>query len=287
MAAVLTALGCGQDNLSSYAPRGPSAKRNMFMWLAGWPCRHFAVEDVESERADYEWEVDYFEFGRPGQPTFRSLCALVNTYFQDWDRLVIIERVGCRGEPWHGYIVLGCTPDGFKAVTNLEGRLWDWKCRLEPRRLRVDGRTLSGVLDELDRFEESTKTVGLLWFEARDWPLYVLHDLRRTGRQICFGVRAYRVAEADWAKAETESSGMGWDEISDLLDKNPGAECVRLDSPRGFELMKVGARYAPLIAAVWDAIMGIEDKGILGPYEELTPTDPSAEGVTSGASVGK
>ena len=88
------------------------------------------------------------------------------------------------------------------------------------------------------------------------------------------GVRAYRVAEeADWAKAETESSGMGWDQISDLLDKNRTSECVRLDSPRGFELMKVGARYAPLMAAVWKAIMGVEDKGIMGPYEEVTGTD--------------
>ncbi len=273
---LLSASGCGPDYLPHYAPKGPSADAGMFMSLAYWPNRHFAVREVEHEgeslKPRYDWEVNYFHMERPSQAPFRTLCALVNTYFQDWERLVIIERVGTTSEPWFGYIVLGVTPDGPKALTNLEGRLWDWKCRLEPRRLRVDQRAIQDVLAELDAADvPSVEMTGLLWFEERDWPLYLLHDLRRDGREFSFGVRAYRVAEADWAKAEAESRDMGWDEISHLLEKHPKSECVRLDSRRGFELMMVGAKYAPLMATAWKGIMGVEDRGIMNhPYEDVT-----------------
>ena len=271
VAHLLLASGCGPAYLLAYTPIGPSADPDIFEPLAYWPRMHFVVNNLEREgenlTAYYESEVDLFYLQRLQQPAFRSLCALLNTYFQDWDRLVIIERVGHREELWYGYVVLGLTPDGPKAVTNMvanKGWCWDWQSRLEPRRLRVDRKRVQSVFEELDRVKSLTKRTGLIWFEARDWPIFLLHDLKRDGQDFSLGVRGYG---APWARLQAADSVLGWDEISKLLedaDMAVSSECVLFKSPRGYELKRVGDRYATLMAFVWYSITGLENAAILG-----------------------
>jgi hypothetical protein len=283
---VLLASGCGPGDLSTYTARGPSAQPGTFGSLAYLPTTHLVADGIRGKAAKskeveeyYTSEIEFLFNERLTQPTFRSLCALLNTFFQNWDRLVIIERIAYEGELWYGYAVLAQTPSGPKAVTNMvadRGSRWGWECCLQPRQVRLEPRRVAMTLDMLDTFANDTANRGLLWFDTGSMPIFVLHYVRRDGRMwstSSFGISGYGIGEKAWQKHEVESYFMSWEEISKLLSNNVQPECVSFESPRGGELKKVGASYANLMAIVWKCILGLEDATILGDDEEVTVLD--------------
>jgi len=279
-AVLLLGSGCGPGYLPDYTARGPSAQPGVFLSLAYWPNKHMVVERLTEKdcTAFYSEEVDFLRRERPGQPAFRSLCAVLNTHFDGWERLVVIERLGYREDLWYGYVVLGVTPRGTRAVTNMaanDDSPWDWQGQLEARRLCISREQAELVLEDLDRMEKFTEMTGLIWFDARDWPMYVLHDVRAGGRELSFGIRGCGAPGRNWTETKVAGYFMGWEEASNLVAKyqRPESECVPYASPRASELKKVGASYATLMAIVWKRIMGLEDAGILGHDHEVALTE--------------
>jgi hypothetical protein len=270
---LLLVSGCRQGQLAAYAPRGPSGQPDTFWCLVEWPARHWVVEAVEEngidQRSVYAYEVDHLFCARLSQPTFRSLCGLVNTYFQKWDRLIIIERLAYTEPLWYGYLVVAFGPDGPQAVTNMApeyGSPWGWQCHLPPRPLRVDRERLAPVIADLDRAVGAASTGALLWFDAVDTPIFVLHDVRADGHAFSFGIRGYGEEGREWLKYELASRFLEDQEVSRLLNKGKAedAEFALYGSARGDELKMVGAHYARLMARVWESTLGLEDATILG-----------------------
>jgi len=231
------------------------------------------VEAVEKKGIDqrpaYQYDIEHLFGARLSQPTFRSLCALLNTYFEDWDRIIIIERLAYTEPLWYGYVVVAFAPDGHKAVTNMApeyGSPWGWQCHLPPRPLRVDRERLAPVIADLDRAVGAASRGALLWFDAIDTPIFVLHHVRPDGRTFSFGIRGYGEDGREWLKDDRASYSLEYQKISELLNKSEaeGSEFVLYESARGSELKTVGALYAWLMARVWEGVLGLEDATILG-----------------------
>jgi len=142
------------------------------------------------------------------RPDRGSLCGLVNTYFQEWDRLIIIERLAYTEPLWYGYVVVAFGPDGPEAVTNMapeHGSPWGWLCGLRPRRVRIDRERLAPVIADLDGAIGASSRGALLWFDAVDTPICVLHDVRADGHAFSFGIRGYGEEGREWLKYELAS----------------------------------------------------------------------------------
>lgn len=269
--------------MQAYAPRGPSCEPGLFKCLSDWPTRHYIVEALEREGIrlgieDYSYNIEHLFDGRLSQPTFHSLCALLNSYFKDWDRIIIIERLAYVEPLWYGYVVLAFTPEGPKAVTNMVAdppSPWDWESRLQPRKLSLDRKRLLVALSELDKQAEVSTKTGLLWFDAIDMPIFVLHYVKRDGVRFSFGIsgfwHGYGPSYEEWSESESVSLFKERKFASDVFEKAEAweDEIVQYNSSRGKELMKVGASYARLMAFVWEAIMGLEDATIRGKEDRL------------------
>lgn len=271
---LFAASGCCTESLLEYSPAGPSAREEVLETLAVDLPYHFVVPQASAENMTSDdllrtasWIVDDAVRHRPASPDFRCLCALINRYFGAWQRLVIIERMGFTRHEY-GFVVVAVTPEGMRALTNLRCETPSFLVEsLPPRPLRLDPRMVRLTLNELDR----ARTVlpwRLLWFEASDSPLYVLHDIKADGSTFRFGICGYFPSEGD----RPPNPPLDYTKAAELLARNRTWEAVRDGSPRAKELRSVGGTYAVLLELVWQSVLGTGDESIVG---ELPPKQSS------------
>jgi len=200
------------------------------------------------------------------------LCAVVNRYFGDWERLVIIERLYRGGQVDTAFIAVAITSGGIKAVTNFgpEGPGGDiWKATLRLRTFHVDRTKFEACLAELDKAHRDTGWRPFLWYGGRDWPVYFLHDIRLnqddrwSPLDFACGITGWAMlpekrlaplqrAPRDYAKAEQAFKKY---QVWHAYDEGTEA---------GEELRKAGAPYASLINLVWESTLGQPEVTILG-----------------------
>jgi hypothetical protein len=180
--------GCGQEDVRAYAATGPSAEFLLSPFALELE-PYFVLEQIDRPLSR-ENLFAYYSFdvlgARSATPGYRTLSALVNRYFGDWQRLVIIERLERGGNVETGFIAIAVRPGGPVGVTNLteEGpSAGMWKADCSPRVFPVDRRKFEFCLARIDEARQTTVR-PLLWYCCRDWPFYFLHDFEN----ICLGM---------------------------------------------------------------------------------------------------
>lgn len=282
LAASILACGCGEADFRQYEPLGPSAE----FLLPSLGMRHspYFVVDPEDQPLTalnlvsmYKYEIQC----RSSTEGVRMLCALVNRYFGDWNRLVVIERLERGGNVCTGFVAVGITRDGLvRGVTNFGPEGPDgiqWRTTLRLRSFRVDRTKLEACLAELDKAHQQTVYAPFLWYGCKDWPAYFLHDfrIRDTGEwprmdYLTFGFTAWAMlpedrlaalqcAPRDYAKAET------------VFKKHRVWQAYDEGSEADKELHEAGATYASLLSLVWENTLGQPDHGVFGVYPSGQP----------------
>jgi hypothetical protein len=194
---------------------------------------------------------------RPGNPAFRMLCAVLNHHFNEWDRMVIIERLGFTDYEY-GFIVVAHTKTGIQAVTNLRLGEWrQWEDSVDLYELTVNSRQYESVLEELDKVR-SDFPQPLFWVENVDYPLYVLRDIRSDGTAFTYGVCGETQI---WISPKEPA--LSFSQAADIV-RNVGTETLYCRSPRGQKMLSAGRTYATLLAKAWQATLGEPDREILG-----------------------
>lgn len=255
--------GCASGDLRSYVPVGIGAQRlNCLSYEL--PC-YFVNPGVGYDVTPEECEENFLGLKRviddqvecrPSSPGFRSMCALVNTYFGACDRLVVIERLGFADNEY-GFAVVGVSAWQVIAVTNMcqsSDGLWedDGPLRLSS----VDVGKLKSCLADLDRAREVLPE-RLFWFTNVDWPLYVLHYITSDGRSFSFALCACSIEEPvpepplDFARAAELVNGV------EPYVYVPGHD------PRAAGLRAAGRTYAHLLERLWESVLGTPDYTIL------------------------
>jgi hypothetical protein len=214
----------------------------------------------------FDQMVDDELMKRPANPNFRCLGAIVNRYFGQWDRMVVIERIGFVGGEY-GYMVLALTPQGAKGVTNLRtarGDAMGWHACATPRTLEMDRRRLAAALGELEIARELVPE-GVFWFGAVDWPLYLLHEIRSDGKAFSFGMSGYGAREEeDGFVRQLPKPPLDFRRAAELVNKGRSMEALTYGSARAKELQSAGRYYAALLELVWSASLGEPDAFIAG-----------------------
>ena len=261
--------GCASDDLRSYAPVG-MGEQTLKCLSDQLPCyfvghNYFGVglDTGTPEECDEYYQtckslIDEHLMLRPSDPGYRSMCALLNTYFRAWDRLVVIERLGFADHKC-GFVVVGVRAGQVNAVTNMRqsGGDW-WEVDFSPRLSPVDVGKLKSCLADLDRARKVLPQ-RLFWFANVDWPIYVLHDITSDGRSFSFAVCACSsrnegpVPEPllDFARAAELVNGVEPD--VGVPERNPHAAGLRA----------AGRTYAHLLERVWESVLGTPDYAIL------------------------
>jgi len=271
-AGCLVCPGCGQTSLRDYAPLGTSARETL-------PClsldlvHHFvlspedrdAMKSLQDRVAAYSYVVVKHRSETTG---FRSLCALLNRYFGQWRRLVIIERVDIVSDET-GFIVAAVTRNGLVGVTNLRPvgpGFTSWEEVPCPRPFRLDRVKFESCLAELDKAEKDLVR-DLFWFPNVDWPLYLLHDVKSDGPYLSVAVCGWaNVDDAD--RAELLKAAPDYAGAVALARKTKPWQAVAPDSKPGKRLRQAGATYASLIARVWESTLGSPDYAIAGTQQK-------------------
>ncbi|MCX5671060.1 MAG: hypothetical protein NTU94_07045 [Planctomycetota bacterium] len=178
--------------------------------------------------------------------------------------MVIIERLGFVDDKY-GYAAFALTAAGPKAVTNLRadcGDPWGWGGQLEPRVLSITLQQAAGTLVELDKACASLPG-RLLWFDAVDSPIFVLHDIRPNGDDFSFAVRGVGAITMYWPGPAAKEP-LDYKAACDLVNRGEKGEVVPYGSPRAKELQAAGRVYAALLAQVWKSLLTTPDATILG-----------------------
>jgi len=63
-------------------------------------------------------QIDWLVGQRPAYAGFRTLCTLLNGYWGNWQRLIIIERPSWNAEADYRFVAAGVTDGAIKIVTN-------------------------------------------------------------------------------------------------------------------------------------------------------------------------
>jgi len=291
----LVACGCGQGDLRDYESVGPSAELLLPSLGLGFnPFFVLGPNDppftVLNLLACYTREVSGPRSATEG---FRILCALVNRYFGDWERLVIIERLQRGGWVATGFIAVAVTPDGIKGVTNLGVNGPDagqWVATTHPRVFAVDRAKFESCLVELDKFRQNAIWRPLLWYSYRDFPVYFVHDMKVNRKS----------SRDDWILTTSAFALCGWAVLPDgdrerllkgprdyaraeeILSKYHPWQDYDVGSEADKELRKAGATYASLLSLVWECTLGRPDYAVLGVDPLAPPPAKSASGLEQG-----
>jgi len=227
------------------------------------------ASNKEEAVTDVWWVINCFLTARPNYPDFRSLCALVNGYFQNWTRLVVLEIMPNANDIGHpgrtyGFVVLAETPGGPVAVTQLAGpetlpRYGTGKLRL----LRVNRGALAKWFEEMDKAREDLPPALVYNAECMEVNPAALYEFRpgqKPWRCITYWglndnffhdiVELPEDAATDaevsqlFAGASGEDSGDVRDRWGDVIIEDP----VRF--------RRVLNRYAALMIGFWEATIG-------------------------------
>jgi len=263
--------GCAVLNISAYTPKGPSADARVMRSLCDslpadyvrskiWANAGVQMSDRDTLNA-LQGGIEGILRQRPSNPGFRSLCAIVNSYFGAWERLIIIERQGFTGEDEYGFVVIGVTRYGIKAVANLKPDETLWAESVDLRALEPDPRIAESVVAELDKARAALPE-RLLWFDNIDWPLYVLHDIKADGTSFSFALCGWGNVQTQ--KEQAQQAPLDYQYAAELVNRAKPWALVWDDTPRAAELRTAGRTYAALLAMVWESAMGRPDFYILG-----------------------
>ncbi|MBM4018393.1 MAG: hypothetical protein FJ288_08730 [Planctomycetes bacterium] len=200
---------------------------------------------------------------RWANPSFGSLCTLLNRYFGTWERLLIIERVTPAGHGY-GFLAVAVKKTRVRAVTNLVWKCqygtWTWSEINRPRLPPFEPRRIAQALYELDQARQALPEC-LFWFPNVDWPLYVLHDIKADGTAFSFAVCGY-----DRARGQLfgdDGSFCDYTRVAaSLRDREPAA--VPDGSPEAECLWRAAGTYARLMDHLWHAILAKRERDILG-----------------------
>jgi len=269
-AGLLVCPGCGQTSLCDYAPMGTSAKVQMpSLSLYLLPYFVMGREDSAKSAQDllpfYSYNVVMHHSFTPG---FRCLCALLNGYFGEWQRLVIVERVDVESDET-GFVVVALTRNGLMGVTNLRPvgpGVYSWEVSRCPRSFQLDRPRFQSCLAELDEARQKLKD-GLFLFENIDWPLYLLHDIRSDGSYLAFGTCGWAEFD-DGDRKHLLEAPPDYAKAAALVGKAKPWQAIANGSPPAKELREAGATYAALIARVWESTLGRPDYFLLGRQQE-------------------
>ena len=287
----ILACGCGEVDFRAYEPIGPG---DQFL-LTSFGMRHhpYFVVDPDDQPltslnlvAMYNREIQC----RSATEGFRMLCALVNRYFGDWKRLVIIERLQRGGQVDTGFIAVAITPDGLRGVTNFGpegpgGLAWRTTRRL--RAFRVDRTKFEACLAELDEAHQRTLYSPFLWYGWRDWPVYFLHYIKYEVKAKYEGrwpsMEDFTCAFTGWALlpedrlAILQSAPRDYAKAQGVFNKYRVWHAYDEGSEAAKELREAGATYASLLSLVWESTLGQPDHGVLGEYPpEVLPGGATA-----------
>jgi hypothetical protein len=286
-AGLFSAAGCATDHLADYAPFIPGPIPTFGINLPPvFVCDDYdsgadkAADRKESPEqrqawaySSIKWDMDETLVRRPAAPGFRQLCDLVNRHFGEWQRLVIIERLGIINHEC-GFVAIAIADDGPKAVTNLrrDGDLWEDS--IYPRVVRTDAGKFRACLAELDR-ARSVLPPRLLWFGNMDWPIYVLHDVKPDDYSFSFAVCG-PFGNGD-PKVHPPRPPIDYAKAARQVGKETPPRAIFEGTPRAKELREAGGVYAALIAMVWEASLGPRDLTIFGDFKapaSLAPAEP-------------
>jgi hypothetical protein len=259
--------GCASDGLRAYTPRGLAANERVLQSLgiyADLPAYFIGVpndtqEALREEALLLKQIIDSHVKLLLANPSFRSLCALLNTYFVSWERLVIVQRIDFSGDQY-AFIAIASQKNGYRVVTNLQERAssgW-WEEGLALRQILVRQGDIEQSMTAIDKARAALPEV-LLWYECVDWPLYVLHDIRPNGQSFTFSI-------SGWGEAPTQASWpkkpLAYSQAAQAIEK---AKLIVPDTdPQIAELRAAGGAYADLLALVWESTIGKADLYIRG-----------------------
>jgi hypothetical protein len=277
LAACVLACGCGTADLREYEPVGPSAEFLLPTLGLGFnPYFVLGPNDppltVLNLTACYTREVLEPRSATEG---FRILCALVNRYFGNWERLVVIERLERGGWVATGFIAVAVAGEATTGVTNLGPQGPDagqWTATTHPRVFEVQRAKFESCLLELNKARKGISRRPFLWYSNKDWPVYFLHDIKLN----------HKPARDEWPLSCFSFAFCGWAVL-------PESEKLRLlkaprDYPRAHEalcryrtwqeydvgsaadkeLRDAGTTYASLLNFVWESTLAKPDYGVLG-----------------------
>jgi len=257
--AAALASGCASDDSCRYAPDGMGRQTLKCLTdrLPGYlvvpsPLDGAAPTADERDRRYRVWQdnIDEHIMLRPSNPGFRSLCALLNTYFRKWDRLVVIERLCIAGDEY-GFAMVGVRGQHLIAVTNMHKCSMGvdfWTEDLSVHWARVDAGQFRSWLAELDR-ARTVLPEGLFWFDNVDWPIYVLHDVKSDGTSFSFGVCGQN-------DEDTPQLPLDFAMAAELVNGAKPYVPIPEDDPQARGLRAAGRTYADLLAGVWASILG-------------------------------
>lgn len=211
------------------------------------------------------WYYQTTEAIRPNSPGFRALCALIQSRLGKWQRLVLLERMFLRGMNSldYGFIVVAVQPPGITCFTNLRWTCdkggWHLEAAPSPFALCIEDRKFAACLADLERAKQHLGKV-LLWQDACDWPIFVLHDIASDGKSFAFAMFGF--------DAYVPSTGGGLERSVDYAQAgNLQAQLgeVVVARKQGKEFRFVADCYATLLARVWDACLGAQREGPVRP----------------------
>jgi hypothetical protein len=280
--ALSVACGCAQENLARYVPLGPSAEFDTLTALCLVLPTQFVYWDFPDPQArkrpedvcrELEAAVARMVGDRPANPGFRCLLALVNRYFGEWERLIIIERIHYNTDC--GFLAVAQTPEGLKAVTNLRYRFWrrdenHWESGPSARPLRISGAKFGACLEELDKCRGALPE-GMIWFGSSPsdlGTLFVLHDIRHDGAAFSFGVYHFPPSvvmdEQDEPPLPKPPFGFPKNAEADVRRLESGAYSSR--SPEAKECYALARKYVAVLAMVWENTLGPVDERLLSEW---------------------
>lgn len=133
---------------------------------------------------------------RVRDPWFRSMCGIINRYFGDWDRLILLEQVSSniehRGQFNYGFVVLAISRGEVLAVTNAPPANYGFDNSVQLKRIVPDHGKLQGFLKVLDTKRSSLPSAVVADYSCIDTPIIVLHDFCRGQEPWSFCLYTHR-----------------------------------------------------------------------------------------------
>lgn len=268
---IIAGVGCGQPQVCDWCPREAKGVGVKLDALADRLKIHGVMNtegDVKDAAASFQEQFDWVTGNRVASPEFRTLCCALNRVQGNWERIVIVECFSFEGdEPDYGFALAVLANGSTGGCTNMRrdnGRL---QVGQEVRAIAPVPATFRDQLAELDKAGK-TLPPRVLYNDAIEAQLYIVHDIRRDGSDFSFGIWGWPAEEAlpcgppDYARAaemimrDMSPQPSLWDSMPASSPASTAPAFVSRHSSRGRELALAGEVYAHLMAQTWHAVLG-------------------------------